>query len=124
VRFFVDECLSPTLARRLNELGFDAFHPLDIGRRGEPDHRVLSRCVEEDRILITENARDFRGLIGRVDMHPGLVILPSIDRAGTLRLLEAVLHFLKQESNPRDYMFNRVLEVGEDGAIRAYRLSG
>ena len=124
MRFFVDECLSPTLARRLNELGFDAFHPLDIGRRGEPDHRVLSRCVEEDRILITENARDFRGLIGRVDMHPGLVILPSIDRAGTLRLLEAVLHFLKQESNPRDYMFNRVLEVGEDGAIRAYRLSG
>jgi predicted nuclease of predicted toxin-antitoxin system len=124
VRFFVDECLSPALARRLNELGFDAFHPLDIGRRGELDHTVLRRCVEEGRILITENAHDFRGLVGRVDMHPGLVILPSIDRAGTLRLLQAMLSFLEQQPDPRDYMLNRVLEISEDGAIRAYRLPG
>jgi hypothetical protein len=32
VKFFVDECLSRALARRLNEHGFDAFHPLDDGR--------------------------------------------------------------------------------------------
>jgi hypothetical protein len=51
--------------------------------------------IEEDRILITENARDFRGLVGRTDMHPGLIILPSISRAGTLRLLDEVLHFLR-----------------------------
>jgi predicted nuclease of predicted toxin-antitoxin system len=122
VKFFVDECLSPAAARRLNELGFDAFHPLDVGRRGELDHTVLRRCVDEDRILITENARDFRGLVGRVDVHPGLVIIPSISRAGTLRLLEAVLHFLAQQADPRDYMFNRVVEVSEDGAIAAYLL--
>jgi predicted nuclease of predicted toxin-antitoxin system len=94
VKFFIDECLSPALARRLNELGFDAFHPLDIGRRGEPDHIVFMRCIAEDRIVITENARDFRGLVGQADMRPGLVILPSIDRAGTLRLLDQVLRFL------------------------------
>jgi predicted nuclease of predicted toxin-antitoxin system len=122
VRFFVDECLSSALARRLNELGFDAIHPLDVGRRGELDHTVLKRCVEEDRILITENARDFRGLIGRIDIHPGLVILPSISRAGTLRLVEAVLRFLGEQPDPRNYMLNRVLEVGEDGAIAEYKL--
>jgi len=122
VRFFVDECLSSALARRLNELGFDAIHPLDVGRRGELDHTVLKRCVEGDRILITENARDFRGLIGRIDIHPGLVILPSISRAGTLRLVEAVLRFLGEQPDPRNYMLNRVLEVGEDGAIAEYKL--
>jgi predicted nuclease of predicted toxin-antitoxin system len=122
VRFFVDECLSPALARRLNELGFDAFHPLDVGRRGELDHTVLRRCVEEDRILITENARDFRGLIGRIDIHPGLVILPSISRAGTLRLMDAVLRFLGQQPDPRDYMLNRVLDVSADGAIAECKL--
>jgi len=122
VRFFVDESLSPALARRLNVLGFDAFHPLDIGRRGELDHTVLRRCIEEDRILITENARDFRGLVGRTDMHPGLVILPSIGRAGTLRLMDEVLHFLGKQADARSYMFNRVLEVSEDGEIRAYVL--
>jgi len=124
VKFFVDECLSPALARRLNELGFDAFHPLDIGRRGELDHSVLRRCVEEDRILITENPDDFRGLIDRIDMHPGLIIFPSINRAGTLQLMEGVLRFLRQKVDPRDYMFNRVLEVSKDGAITEYNLTG
>ncbi len=122
MKFFIDESLSPALARRLNELGFDAFHPLDVGRRGELDHTVLRRCVEEDRILFTQNARDFRGLIGRVDVHPGLIILPAVDRAGTLRLLDVVLEFLAQRADPRDYMFNRVVEASEDGTIITYPL--
>jgi hypothetical protein len=57
-------------------------------------------------------------------MHPGLVILPSISRAGTLRLLEAVLRLLAQQADPRDYMFNRVVEASEDGTITAYPLPG
>lgn len=123
MKFFVDESLSPVLARCLNDLGFDAFHPLGVGRRGELDHTVLNRCVDEDRILITENARDFRGLVGRVDMHPGLIILASIGRQDTLRLLDVVLRFLRQMSDPRDYLFNRVIEVTENATIRTYNLS-
>jgi predicted nuclease of predicted toxin-antitoxin system len=87
VRFFIDESLSPQLAIRLNETSHhDAIHPLHVGRRGEPDHRVVERCVGEDRIIVTQNARDFRRLIGRVEIHPGLIILPAIDRQGTWRL--------------------------------------
>jgi predicted nuclease of predicted toxin-antitoxin system len=122
VRFFVDECLSPALARHLNLLGLDALHPLDIGGRGKADYSVLRRCIEEDRILITQNAQDFRGLFGRVDMHPGLIILPSTGRSATLQLFGAVLAFLGEQSNPRDYMFNRVLEVKLEGTIAAYRM--
>ena|SRR5215475_7635668 len=60
-----DECLSPELATRLNKTGrHDAIHPLHVGRRGEPDRRLLQRCVAEDRTIVTENARDFRRLIG------------------------------------------------------------
>ncbi|MFI5023332.1 MAG: DUF5615 family PIN-like protein [Alphaproteobacteria bacterium] len=47
MKFFIDECLSPLLARRLNERDIEALHPLDVGRRGEPDHVVLRRCIEE-----------------------------------------------------------------------------
>lgn len=122
LKFFIDECLSPTLARRLNERGIDAFHPLDVGKRGHPDHVVLKQCIEEDRILVTENAQDFRGLMGRKDMHPGLIIFPSIDREGTWQLLEAVLSYLARQPDPRDYMFNRVLEVDEDETIRDHQL--
>jgi len=84
VRLFIDECLSPQLASRLNATGrYDAIHPLHVGRRGEPDYRVVEWCFAEDRIIVTENARDFRRLIGGSELHPGLIILPAIDREGT-----------------------------------------
>lgn len=122
MRFFIDECLSPVLAVRLNERGIDAYHPLHRGQRGDPDHVVLACCVAEDRIIVTENARDFRALLGREAMHPGLIVFPSIDREGTWRLMETVLSYLRLEADPRDYMFNRVLEVDAEGTIRSYRL--
>jgi predicted nuclease of predicted toxin-antitoxin system len=79
VRLFIDECLSPTLARRLSESGaHDAVHPLDVGRRGESDHGIVERCVADDRIIVTGNARDFRRLLGIVELHPGLIILPAV----------------------------------------------
>jgi hypothetical protein len=101
-------------------LGLDALHPLDIGGCGQPDYSVLRRCIAEDCILITQNARDFRELFSRVDMHPGLIILPSIDRSATLQLFGVVLAFLAEQSDPRDYMFNRVLEVNLEEMIASY----
>lgn len=74
MRLFVDESLSPRLAIRLNESGHhDVTHPLLSGGLGEPDHRVLARCLAEDRVLVTQNARDFRKLVRGTDLHPGLV---------------------------------------------------
>jgi len=85
---------------------------------------IIPFCDAEskNRILITQNAQDFRGLFGRVDMHPGLIILPSTSRSATLQLFGAVLAFLGEQSNPRDYMFNRVLEVSLEGTIAADRI--
>jgi predicted nuclease of predicted toxin-antitoxin system len=103
VKLFIDESLSPRLAHRLNAKGgHDAVHPLHVGRRGEPDHRVLERCIAEDRIIFTQNARDFRKLVGRAEIHPGLILLPSIDREGTWVLLEAAIAHLKGRGNPMD----------------------
>jgi len=112
VRVFIDECLSPALARRLNESGeHDAIHPLDVGRRGEPDHIVLRRCLSEDRVIVTENARDFRALLATVDLHPGLIILRAIDRDGTWRLLIKVIDFLIARGDPMQIMVNHVAEI-------------
>jgi predicted nuclease of predicted toxin-antitoxin system len=117
VKLFIDECLSPKLATRLNATGdYDAVHPLHVGRRGEPDHRVLQRCIAEDRVIVTENARDFRRLVGRVQVHPGLIILPAIDREGTWTMLRSALAFLEARGNPADAMVNHVLEVDESGS--------
>jgi predicted nuclease of predicted toxin-antitoxin system len=123
VKLFIDECLSPDLALRLNSTGrHDAVHPLHVGRRGEPDHRVLDWCIAEDRVIVIENARDFRRLIGRTELHPGLIILPAIDKAGTWRLLELALAYLAERGPAQDIMINHVLEVMGSGAITLTRL--
>ena len=63
MRFFIDECVSPPLSHHLNKLGLhDAIHPRDRGRLREPDRVVFARAIAEDRIVVTENAEDFRKL--------------------------------------------------------------
>jgi predicted nuclease of predicted toxin-antitoxin system len=118
VRLFIDESLSPQLAIRLNETGrHDAVHPLHIGRRGQPDHRVLDQCIAEGRVIVTQNARDFRRLVGGTEIHPGLIILPLLDREATWRCLEAAIAFLESTGDPATAMVNHVLEVDAAGAM-------
>lgn len=118
MRLFIDECLSPQLARHLNMTGeHDATHPRDMGRLGEPDHVVLARCLSEDRVIVTENAIDFRKLVAREEVHPGLVLLPSIARDASLRLLTDAIAHLATLGEPSDVMVNHVLEVTEAGAF-------
>jgi predicted nuclease of predicted toxin-antitoxin system len=118
VRLFIDECLSPLLARRLNATGLhEAIHPLDVGRRGEPDYKVLERCLAEDRVIVSENARDFRALFRHHDLHPGLILLPAIDREGTWQLLQRVMEFLNARGDPMRLMVNHVMEIDTGGTI-------
>ena len=123
MRLFIDECLSPALARHLNESGaHDAVHPRDYGRLGERDDQILARCLTEDRVIVTENAVDFRKLAARVDIHPGLIILPNVARDASLALLLAAIAHLESHGDPGDALVNHVLEVDADGRLRLYAL--
>lgn len=116
MKLFIDECLSPQLVRHLNETGeHEAVHPRDRDRLGEPDH--LARCVAEDRVIVTENAVDFRKLVAGEELHPGLIVLPSVGRALSLRLLIDAINYLSSEGDPSNVMVNHVLEVSETGAF-------
>jgi hypothetical protein len=95
----------------------DAIHPLDTGRRGERDYKVLEHCLAEDRVIVTGNARDFRKLIGKVELHPGLIVLPAIDREGTWQLLQKVIEFLATRGDATDIMVNHVVEIDISGLI-------
>ena len=120
MRFFIDECISPSLSRHLNEGGLhDAIHPRDRGRLQESDQVVFARAVQEDRIVVTENADDFRKLAANVELHPGLIILPSVARAEAQRLMELVVAYLLSASGdrPHDLLVNSVLTVSASGAI-------
>jgi predicted nuclease of predicted toxin-antitoxin system len=122
LKLFIDECLSPQLARRLAQAGYVAIHPLDYGRTGELDHQVLQRCLDEDLTIVTENALDFRKLIGKFELHPGLIILPCVDRETSWKLIEAALAYLHSIGDAAKVMVNHVLEVDATGSCSLYPL--
>ncbi|MGE3872394.1 MAG: DUF5615 family PIN-like protein [Parvibaculaceae bacterium] len=121
MRFFIDECISPSLARHLNESGLhDAVHPRDRGRLGEADHVVFARAIEEDRIIVTENAEDFYRLAARVDLYPGLIILPSLARLEAQRLMDRAVAYLFRHggAHPENLLVSSVLTISAAGKLR------
>jgi predicted nuclease of predicted toxin-antitoxin system len=123
VKLFIDESLSPGMAQRLNDTGdHDAIHPLHMGLRGKPDHIIADYCLRNDRVLVTQNADDFRRLASRADVHPGLIILPAVDRLEAYPLILRVMAFLSDMGDLMDVMVNHVLEVDRDGSCRLYPL--
>ena len=124
VRLFLDECISPAISRALNAEGMHlVMHPRDFGGLGAPDRDVLARCVQQDLVLVTQNARDFRGLVSARDIHPGLIILPSAGRVRSETLLRAVIEYLSKRGDPMEVMVNRVLEVTAEEEMTLYGLS-
>lgn len=81
------------------------------------DHNVLARAVREDRVIVTENAEDFRALIGCEEIHPGLIILPCCNRQKSIELINHAVEFLKSVADPMDAMVNHILEVDAEGKI-------
>ena len=118
VRLFLDECISPQIALALNDEGDHVvLHPRNDGGLGEPDHRVLDRCIDQNLVLVTQNARDFRKLVGKQAIHPGMVVLPNLARDQTESLLRAAVGYLIRLGNPMDAMVNCVLDVTKDGEM-------
>lgn len=115
LRLFIDECLSPKLALELIEVGHYAVHPRNQGGMGEPDHAVLARAIRENLVIVTENARDFRALVAREEIHPGIIIMPCTSRARSKVYLLSAIDYLTERGDPDDVMVNHVLEVEDDG---------
>jgi predicted nuclease of predicted toxin-antitoxin system len=82
VKALLDEQLSPRIAELLRDRGHDVQA---VGERGdlagEPDRVVLETAVAEERVVITNNVKDFRPLVAerlaRGESHAGLILLPS-----------------------------------------------
>ena len=72
MRLFIDECLSPQIARALNASGQHlGEHPLDFGGRGDPDHRVLQRCIAREFVIVTDKGEGISVRCGEVNSKNG-----------------------------------------------------
>lgn len=92
MRFLIDECLTPELADEANRAGFEAYHVAHLGMAGRKDWNVVRRALDNDLILVTNDARDFRALYEQERSHPGLVILiPNVK--STFKFSYSARHF-------------------------------
>jgi hypothetical protein len=66
VRFLIDEMFPPATGRRLTERGHDAVHVRDRGVDARPDFEVAALAARENRVLVTENVKDFARVEGIV----------------------------------------------------------
>lgn len=123
ISFLIDECLSPELVQLAHRAGYAATAVRDRGWTGLKDDELVEKAFEHDLVLVTRNARDFRGsspdsaggLLRKVDVHPGLVCIDTerddgFDIPKQLRLFEIALDELKPEPD----LVNQALEVIEE----------
>ena len=110
-RFLIDENLSPALVEPARQRGFESMHVNFLGLRTETDWDLLKVIAEQDWVLVTNNAIEFRGRYRDIELHPGVIfLLPAVRRAEQLRLFEAALHHVSTDGD----MVNRALDVAFD----------
>jgi predicted nuclease of predicted toxin-antitoxin system len=120
VRIFVDEDLSPSLAEECHAAGYDATCARNRDMLGAGDHEVAGLCLEEERVLVTNNAGDFFSIAEKAGIHPGLIVMPLGSREqerSWMRAAIAAIEELVTHSNVSlsDALVNKVVEVDEAG---------
>ncbi len=94
MRFLVDECTGPVVARRLRSQGHDVFSVYEEAR-GIDDDGVLLKASAEGRILITNDKAFGERVYREQQRHKGIVLLRLEDEraqskvAALRRLLES-----------------------------------
>jgi predicted nuclease of predicted toxin-antitoxin system len=109
VNFLIDECLHTSLVEVAVERGHEATHVNYRGLSGVQDWNLMAPIQEGDFTFVTNNAKDFRRLYAKEEIHAGLVILiPNAPPAEQRELFDAALDDLAAAPG----LINEALEVG------------
>jgi predicted nuclease of predicted toxin-antitoxin system len=93
VKIYADEQFPRPVVKALRELGHDVLTVQESGNAGFTDPEVLKFATANDRIVLTQNRRDFKRLHQLSPNHGG-IILCTEDRnsfALTNRIHQAIL---------------------------------
>ena len=119
MRFLVDECLLKGLVKVAHAAGYEAYHVVDLGKAGAKDYQLREIIVKEEFVFVTNNAKDFKRLLEKTELHPGLVILvPNVMQAIHDELLRSALDEIAKLSS----LVNKVIEVWSKDDVRIYEM--
>lgn len=111
MKFLIDECLHTSLVAVAQNRGHECSHVNWLGLSGETDWDLMPRIVDGNFTFVTNNARDFRKLYAKEELHTGLVIIvPQVLPARQRVLFAAVLDELVNV----DELLNEVIEISVD----------
>jgi len=75
MRFLIDECLHESLVGIAHAAGFEGTHVNHYGLSGQADWSLAERIIKDEFKFVTNNRVDFLQLFGKMDLHPGLIVL-------------------------------------------------
>ena len=78
-----DDICASLLVAQLRKAGHDVMIPADIGMSGRHDAEHLLRCVQERRVFLTKNYKDFvpihKLVLGCGGTHTGIIVIRDED---------------------------------------------
>ncbi|MCS7187308.1 MAG: DUF5615 family PIN-like protein [Armatimonadetes bacterium] len=118
MRFLVDECTGPTVARWLRKQGHDVFSVYEEARGADDDY-LLTKAYSEKRILIT-NDKDFgEKVVRETKPHWGVIILRLKDERSENKI-RVVKHLLENYASELEGN----LIIATDKSVRIIRFKG
>ena len=122
-RFLIDENLSPALVAPARERGFEAMHVNHLGLRTETDWELLKVVVDQDWVLVTNNAIEFRGRYRDIELHPGVIfLLPAVRRPDQVQLFEAALDHPQARADMVNLGLDVTFDAGRQAVVTVYSL--
>lgn len=103
MRFLTDEHVPRVFVTTLRSNGHDVVRANDVFGEATDDESLLEFCAENDRVLVTNDKKDFAGDLSAAIDHRGLVVYtdPTFllnDPEGAVRTVERVLsHYQPSE---------------------------
>jgi len=118
LKFLIDNALSPVLAKKLQEAGYDALHVRDIGLASATDDEIFTYALRENRIIVSADT-DFGTILSlQQQSKPSLILF----RRST-RKPERQAEVLKENLPSLEEFLNKgSVAVFEDRRIRIRQL--
>ena len=90
IKIYLDEDISPVIANVLRSRGYDVISSHEVNMNGKGDKEQLDYAIQNERVLLTFNARHFAPLIEEYYQkgkeHFGIIVPKKINLSEMIKL--------------------------------------